>query len=67
MMVYSQYDLKPKRFSVEAVARSNQPTQVSISSGLSGLKVCKTTQSSFMNFVKDEYTTLPEVPDRVVR
>lgn len=39
---------------------------VTIASRLSGLKVMKTTQSSFTGFLKDQYTTLPEVSDRLV-
>lgn len=39
---------------------------MSIQSGIDKLRVLKTTKSSFMNFFKDDYTTLPEVPDRLV-
>ncbi len=39
---------------------------VTLSSGFTGLTVLKTTQSSFVGFLKDPYTTLPEVPDRLV-
>ncbi|OQR92616.1 uricase [Achlya hypogyna] len=39
---------------------------LTLASGFTGLKVLKTTQSSFVGFLKDAYTTLPEVPDRLV-
>lgn len=39
---------------------------VSLSAGIDGWRVMKTTQSSFVNFFRDEYTTLPDVPDRLV-
>uniref|UniRef100_A0A2K6EWA4 Uricase n=1 Tax=Propithecus coquereli TaxID=379532 RepID=A0A2K6EWA4_PROCO len=35
-----------------------------IHSGIKGLKVLKTTQSGFEGFIKDQFTTLPEVKDR---
>ncbi|XP_055853017.1 uricase [Episyrphus balteatus] len=34
-------------------------------SGLKGLRVLKTTQSSFVNFVNDEYRSLPDQYDRI--
>ncbi|XP_037088009.1 uricase-like [Pollicipes pollicipes] len=33
--------------------------------GLKGLQVLKTTQSAFVNFVRDEYRSLPDMADRV--
>lgn len=42
----------------------NAPT---IISGISGMKVLKTTQSSFVNFVDDSYRTLPDMKDRIFR
>ena len=33
--------------------------------GLKDLKVLKTTQSGFVGFIRDKYTSLPEVTDRV--
>ncbi|XP_070581881.1 uricase-like [Ptychodera flava] len=36
----------------------------SVSAGLKGMKVLKTTNSGFEGFVRDKYTTLPEVKDR---
>lgn len=35
-----------------------------IHSGIKDLKVLKTTQSGFEGFIKDQFTTLPEVKDR---
>ncbi|KAG4036790.1 hypothetical protein PC123_g27642, partial [Phytophthora cactorum] len=40
--------------------------EVTVQGGVDGLKVLKTTQSSFVDFFRDEYTTLPDVPDRLV-
>lgn len=36
-------------------------------SGLSGLRVLKTTQSAFVDFVQDEYTTLTDAAERIFR
>src|SRR5438477_4444555 len=36
-----------------------------ITGGISGMKVLKTTKSGFVNFIKDEYTTLKETTDRI--
>jgi len=38
---------------------------IEVTSSLTGLRVLKTTQSSFENFVRDDYTTLPETGDRI--
>lgn len=38
---------------------------LSLDSGLTGLEVLKTTGSGFANFLRDEYTTLPETDDRI--
>lgn len=35
-----------------------------VTSGLNNLRVLKTTKSSFVNFVNDEYRTLPDQTDR---
>ncbi|KAL7724656.1 hypothetical protein ACLKA6_008657 [Drosophila palustris] len=37
-----------------------------IISGFKGLRLLKTTKSSFMNFIDDEYRTTPELPDRIL-
>jgi urate oxidase len=39
---------------------------VSLTSGLDGLQVLKTTQSGFSGFLRDEYTTLAETDDRIL-
>jgi len=39
--------------------------ELSVTSGLSGLLVLKTTGSAFHGFIRDKYTTLPETHDRV--
>jgi urate oxidase len=36
-----------------------------VSAGIRGLRVLKTTQSAFTNFVRDEYRTLPDAADRL--
>lgn len=41
------------------------PESVSITSGIENLSVVKTTDSAFWGFIRDEYTTLPEVKDRM--
>ncbi|XP_059059294.1 uricase [Achroia grisella] len=38
---------------------------VLVKSGLSGLRVLKTTQSAFVDFVQDEYTTLSDAAERI--
>ncbi len=38
---------------------------VTVESGVEDLIVLKTTDSGFVGFIKDEYTTLPEVTDRI--
>ncbi|KAG5301709.1 uricase [Histoplasma ohiense] len=39
---------------------------ISLTSSISGLSVLKSTNSQFHNFIRDEYTTLPETWDRVL-
>ncbi|KAG7394768.1 hypothetical protein PHYBOEH_004674 [Phytophthora boehmeriae] len=51
---------------VVARKSSNGAPEVTVQGGVDGLKVLKTTQSAFVDFFKDEYTSLPEVPDRLV-
>lgn len=36
-------------------------------SGIKNLRVLKTTNSSFVNFINDEFRTLPDQPDRIFR
>ncbi len=38
---------------------------VTVESGLSGVRLLKTTDSAFRGFVRDEFTTLPETDDRI--
>ena len=49
---------------VEAVARRGKG--IDIRSGIAGLLVLKSTGSQFHGFVRDSYTTLPEVWDRIL-
>jgi len=51
---------------VVAEGTNHGQPKIAITSGLRGLKVMKTTQSSFFDFKRDEYTTLPDVADRLV-
>ncbi|KAE8897872.1 hypothetical protein PF003_g17900 [Phytophthora fragariae] len=46
-------------------ASRGAPT-VTVQGGVDGLKVLKTTQSSFVDFFRDDYTTLQDAPDRLV-
>ncbi|XP_017487475.1 PREDICTED: uricase-like, partial [Rhagoletis zephyria] len=48
----------------DVVLRRTDPKQTVIS-GIKGLRVLKTTQSSFVNFVNDEFRTLPDQYDRL--
>ncbi|ALC39438.1 Uro [Drosophila busckii] len=48
----------------DVVMRRHDPKQKVIS-GIKGLRVLKTTQSSFVNFVKDEFRSLPDQYDRL--
>ena len=36
-----------------------------VTGGLKNMKVLKTTQSGFVGFVRDQFTSLPETKDRV--
>ena len=49
---------------VEATAREGQG--LSMRSAIAGLLVLKSTGSQFHSFIRDEYTTLPEVFDRIL-
>ncbi|KAI9846769.1 MAG: hypothetical protein M1837_003618 [Sclerophora amabilis] len=49
---------------VEAVVRENR--SISIRSAIAGLLVLKSTGSQFHSFIRNEYTTLPEVWDRIL-
>jgi urate oxidase len=41
-------------------------TQMFVESGVAGYLVMKTTGSAFENFLRDEYTTLPDAADRIL-
>ncbi|KAH0542854.1 hypothetical protein FGG08_002809 [Glutinoglossum americanum] len=49
---------------VEAVARKG--SGITVRSGIAGLLVLKSTGSAFHSFIRNEYTTLPEVWDRIL-
>lgn len=46
--------------------RPNTNVKLAVTSGFKSLEVLKTTQSGFVGFPKDRYTSLPEVTDRLV-
>ncbi|XP_017153424.1 uricase [Drosophila miranda] len=48
----------------DVVIRRTDPKQTVIT-GIKGLRVLKTTQSSFVNFVNDEFRSLPDQYDRI--
>ncbi|KAH8311688.1 hypothetical protein KR044_007566 [Drosophila immigrans] len=48
----------------DVIVKRHDPKQTVIS-GIKGLRVLKTTQSSFVNFVDDEYRTLADQHDRI--
>ncbi|KAL6260095.1 hypothetical protein P5V15_007634 [Pogonomyrmex californicus] len=50
------------RFCQVSQLRNESPR---IRGGLKGLRVLKTTQSSFTDFIQDEYRTLPDMNDRI--
>jgi urate oxidase len=52
-----------ERFTCELSATRGKPA--SMTCGLEGLQVLKTTGSSFEHFLRDEFTTLPEANDRI--
>jgi len=51
--------------SVVGEKRISTPLKVSVQSGIRGLDLLKTTQSAFVGFLRDKFTTLPEVNDRL--
>ncbi|KAL2271929.1 hypothetical protein VTJ83DRAFT_1300 [Remersonia thermophila] len=56
-------DSEEKRLVEATVSRSSG---IALRSGIVGLSVLKSTGSAFHGFVRDEYTTLPEVWDRIL-
>ncbi|KAH8358756.1 hypothetical protein KR093_002238 [Drosophila rubida] len=48
----------------DVIAKRHDP-KFTVISGIKGLRVLKTTQSSFVNFVDDEYRTLADQHDRI--
>ena len=51
---------------VVGVKRPGQSLKLAVTGGFSDLEVMKTTQSGFVGFHRDRYTSLPEVEDRLV-
>ncbi len=58
----------PQRYytHVTGEKRPNTDFNFSVKSGFRGLEILKTTQSGFVDFHKDRYTSLPEVSDRLL-
>ncbi|REK10947.1 MAG: urate oxidase [Planctomycetota bacterium] len=52
-----------QRYTCRVAARRGAVT--TMTSGLAGLRVLKTTRSAFVDFYRDEYTTLPDAEDRI--
>lgn len=46
---------------------SYKEKDATVVSGIKGMMLLKTTQSSFVNFVDDAYRTLPDAKDRIFR
>ncbi len=46
--------------------REGSGSEVSVSGGVSGMEIFKSSGSGFSGFYKDEYTTLPETDDRIL-
>ncbi|KAJ2578159.1 hypothetical protein GGH95_003447, partial [Coemansia sp. RSA 1836] len=61
---------KETRWTEAFVTKSSPPSAaaltVAMNSGFYDLEVLKTTNSSFAGFVRDELTTLPDTPDRIL-
>ncbi|KAJ2806365.1 hypothetical protein H4R20_001718 [Coemansia guatemalensis] len=61
---------KETRWTEAFVTKTNPPsaekTTVLVNSGFYDLEVLKTTNSSFVDFWRDELTTLPDMPDRML-
>ncbi|KAJ6568209.1 hypothetical protein B0H10DRAFT_2109427 [Mycena sp. CBHHK59/15] len=58
-------DKRIVKIEVDATKGKDKLT-ASVTSGVSDLLVLKTTESAFTNFVRDKYTTLKEVDDRIL-
>jgi len=48
-----------------ARVRAERGGELEVTGGLTGLEILKSSGSSFVGFLKDEYTTLPEASDRI--
>lgn len=51
---------------VQGVKRQGANLTIDVQSGFRNMDIMKTTQSGFVKFHKCKYTTLPEVPDRIL-
>jgi len=55
----------PTSIRVAQVFMDRESRVAKVSAGIRGLTVIKTTQSAFVNFVRDEYRSLPDMEDRI--
>jgi urate oxidase len=46
---------------------ANRKGELKVASGVDKLRIMKTTQSGFTDFIRDKYTTLPETKDRIMK
>lgn len=51
---------------VQGEKRKGTSLKINVQSGFRGLDIVKTTQSGFVDFHKDKYTSLPEATDRLL-
>ena len=51
---------------VQAERRPHTGMRIDVQSGFRGLDILKTTQSGFVGFPRDKFTTLPEATDRIL-
>lgn len=51
---------------VQGTKKPSTPMTFAMQSGFKGLDIMKTTQSGFVNFHRDQYTTLPDDDDRLL-
>lgn len=75
-MTKERYKTKESRHKEKEMEITNPPTfftsftspfpeQPEVWTGLEGMRLLKTTQSSFVNFVQDEFRSLPDQEDRI--
>ncbi|KAK7393129.1 hypothetical protein VNO78_21583 [Psophocarpus tetragonolobus] len=58
------FKLGSEKHTTEAILQKSGSLQ--LTSGIEGLSVLKTTQSGFVNFIRDKYTALPDTRERML-